>query len=170
MADPTKTQKTGRPGHKIASDATDTPGEKTKSREKYKSDIPLQTYKTPAKPARKTTSPRDEGEWFKSTEAAMKNAGTTPGKPAFNDKPHDTEFEYPDDLEDAYFEDAYIEDADQDMTQDEINKAYSKYIKEQLRIDIETEDAMIRSIEKEMWTIHRELKSRKGSPSWKKNG
>src|SRR5260370_20950020 len=59
---------------------------------------------------------------------------------------------------------------DQNMNQDEIDEAYSEYIKEQLRIDIETEDTMIRSIEKEMWTIHRELKSRKDSPSWKKMG
>src|SRR5260370_42223820 len=59
---------------------------------------------------------------------------------------------------------------DQNMNQDEIDEAYSEYIKEQLRIDIETEDAMIRSIKKEMWTIHRELKSRKDSPSWKKMG
>jgi len=59
---------------------------------------------------------------------------------------------------------------EQQMTQEEIDNAYSKYLKDQQRQDEEMEEARVSNLESEMWLIARELKNRRNTPTWKRMG
>ena len=100
--------------------------EKQKNRDKYKSDVPLQTSQTPTRNTRGMTSPRSEGEWFKSAEKAMKGTKPPTGDPSNNGKPQNIDYELTLEAEDAYFE-----EGEQQMSQEEIDDAYSEYLKDQ---------------------------------------
>ncbi len=56
------------------------------------------------------------------------------------------------------------------MSQEEIDDAYSEYLKHQWRQDEEMDEAMVSNLESKMWSIASELKNRKKMPSWKKMG
>src|SRR5260370_18482069 len=75
MAEPKKQQqqKTGRTGSRHVTEAIDTTTERTKSREKYKSDVPLQLNQAPLKAPRPRPSPKADGDW---AEAVLKSTKT----------------------------------------------------------------------------------------------
>ncbi len=165
MADPKKPQKPGCMGNRNVSKVAANPGEKPKSRDKYKSDIPLQTNQIPVRPTHTMSSLRAEGEWFKMMEAATKGTGSHPEENTNNNKTQDPDYKLR-----AELEDAYIEEGEQQMMQEEIDNAYSEYLKSQHKQDEEMEEAILNQLEHKMWSIAKELKNRKNSPSWKKMG
>ena len=168
MAEPKKPQKTGRSANRNANKATITPTElKPKSRDKYKSDVPLQSNQVPARAQRNTNSPRAEGDWFESAEKAMKGLGIPrpPEENTLGNKPQEQDRESTPEIADADFEEGEVQ-----MSQEEIDDAYSEYLKHQWRQDEEMDEAMVSNLESEMWLIASELKNRKKTPSWKKMG
>ena len=98
-------------------------------------------------------------------ETAIKGTRTLPGESSNNEKTLDPDY----DLR-AKLEDAYIEEGEQQMMQEEIDDAYSEYLKYQHKQDEEMDEAILNQLEHEMWSIAKELKNRKNSPSWKKMG
>ena len=174
MADPKRQQKGGRNGNKNAIDFIDTiMAEKSKSREKYASDIPLQMNQTPAKAHRTGTSLRTKGN---GTETPGNNTRPLPGDPTFNPKPQEIEARWSKDPEDAYFQDpedaffqdpkdAYFQEDNYQMSQKEADAAYYEYEKQQ---DEECKKYMLFNLKEEMWTIQKELKRLKNMPTWEK--
>ena len=89
-------------------------------------DVPLQTNQVLARNTCSMTSPRAEGEWFESAEMAMKGTKPLTGDTSKNDKSQGLDYKLTPKLEDTYFE-----EGDQQMTQEEIDNAYSEYLKDQ---------------------------------------
>src|SRR6266436_6146786 len=92
MADPKKPQKYGHSSNRNTNDASPNPADpKLKSRDKYKSDVPLQSNQTPTRTPCTTNSPRIEGEWFQSPEKVMKGLRILqpPEEDTHNGKPHE---------------------------------------------------------------------------------
>src|SRR5258705_1945458 len=168
MAEPKKPQKTGRSANRNANKATITPTElKPKRRDKYKSDVPLQSNQVPARAQQNMNSLRAEGDWFESAEKAMKGLGILrpPKENTLGNKPQEQDRESTPEIMDADFEEGEVQ-----MSQEEIDDAYSKYLKHQWRQDEEMDEAMVSNLESEMWSIASELKNRKKTPSSKKMG
>ena len=168
MAEPKKPQKIGHSANRNANEATITPTElKPKSRDKYKSDVPLQSNQVPTRAQQNTNSPRAEGDWFESAEKAMKGLGIPrpPEENTLGNKPQEQDRESTPEIADADFEEGEVQ-----MSQEEIDDAYSEFLKHQWRQDKEMDKAMVSNLESEMWSIASELKNRKKTPSWKKMG
>src|SRR5258708_32493375 len=94
MAEPKKPQKASCSSNRNTSDSTPNPADpKPKSRDKYKSDIPLQSNQTLARMPCNTNSPRTEGDWFESPEKVMKGLGIPhqPEEDKHNNKPQKTD-------------------------------------------------------------------------------
>src|SRR5258708_7214012 len=168
MDEPKKPQKIGCSANRNANEATITPTElKPKSRDKYKSDVPLQSNQVPARVQWNMNSLRAEGDWFKSAEKAMKGLGIPcpPEENTLGNKPQEQDHESTPEIADADFEEGEVQ-----MSQEEIDDAYSEFLKHQWRQDEEMDEAMVSNLESEMWLIASELKNRKKTPSWKKMG
>src|SRR5258708_86932 len=168
MADPKKPQKSGRSSNRNANDASPNPADpKLKSRDKYKSDVPLQSNQSQMGTLHTAISLRIEGEWFQLPEKVMKGLGILrpPEEDTHNGKPHELDETSTPDLKDEDFE-----DMEQQMTQEEIDNAYSEYMKDQQRQDEEMDEATISNLKSKMWMITKELKNRRNTPSWKRMG
>ncbi len=168
MAEPKKPQKTGHSTNRNANEATITPMElKPKSRDKYKLDVPLQSNQVPARVQQNTNSLRAKGDWFESAEKAMKGLGIPcpPEENTLGNKPQEQDRKSTPKIIDADFEEGEVQ-----MSQEEIDDAYSEFLKHQWRQDEEMDEAMVSNLESEMWLIASELKNRKKTPSWKKMG
>ncbi len=126
MAEPKKPQKSGCNSNRNVNDTATNTEEKQKNRDKYKSDVPLQSNQASARNTHSMTSPRAEGEWFELAEKAMKGTKPLTRDTSNNDKPQGLDYKLTPKLEDTYFE-----EGDQQMTQEEIDDAYSEYLKDQ---------------------------------------
>ncbi len=92
------------------------------------------------------SSLRAEGEWFESAEMVMKGIGLPSGENTTSNESQELDFALTPELGDAYFE-----EGEQQMTQEEIDDAYSEYINDQHRQDEEMDEAMISNPKSKMW-------------------
>ena len=155
MADLKKSQKAGRAGGRNAGDAKDPTAEKTKNRDKYKTDVPLQTNQSPARPQWNGPSTKAGDEW---ANAAPKETDPTTGDITIGDIQNESENPMDPDIEDIY-----TREVDFVMSQGDEDEAYYEYMMEQ-----EGDNEMILNFKDHMWSIPKELKRKKESPSWNK--
>src|SRR5258708_8393692 len=90
-------------------------------------------------------SPRAEGEWFKSTEMAIKGLSIPPPPEGntLNDNQQELDIASSPEIKDTNFEEGELQ-----MTQEEINDTYSEYLKDQQNQDKEMKKPMFHNLEK----------------------
>ena len=143
MADPKKPQKAGHASSRNASDATDPTAEKSKHRDKYKSDVPLQANQSVARTPQSAPSPKADRDW---ADAVLKGTKLPP--------------------EDILFKDSQNGSADPMMPDTEnICTREMDYL---MTPEEDGDNEMILNLKDHMWSIHKELKRRKGLASWNK--